>query len=189
MYIYTIKNLVNGKMYVGQTVQANAKMRWYAHLGYARKGHKSHLYDSIRKHGVEKFLWEIVDQANTVEELNELETVWADKLRAQGIILYNNRETGSNKKHSVESIEKMRKVHTLRHANNVIGGWKRKDGGAMLGKSHPGKGKKRTPGQIKRMKDGQQEMLNSEKGVEYRQKQSENSKRIWAERKALQEVN
>jgi group I intron endonuclease len=136
MHIYTIKNLVNGKMYVGQTIQANAKMRWYAHCDMVRKGKKSHLYDSMRKHGIKKFLWEIVEQADTIEELNELETVWANKLRAQGITLYNNRETGNNKKHSAESIEKMRRVHKLRHATNVIGGWKRRDGGPMKDKMH-----------------------------------------------------
>ena len=123
-------------MYVGQTIQANAKMRWYAHCDMVRKGKKSYLYDSMRKHGIENFLWEVVDQTDTVEKLNELETTWANKLRAQGITLYNNRETGGNKLHSVASIEKMRLVHKLRHANNVIGGWKRRDGGAMKGKMH-----------------------------------------------------
>ena len=123
-------------MYVGQTVQANAKMRWYAHCAMVRKGKKSHLYDSMRKHGIEKFVWEIVAQANNIEELNELETVWANKLKAQGITLYNNRETGGNKKHSAESIMKMKEVHKLRHATNIIGGWKRRDGGAMKGKMH-----------------------------------------------------
>jgi hypothetical protein len=55
MYIYTIKNLVNGKMYVGQTIQSNAKMRWYSHCDMMRKGKKSYLYDSMRKHGIENF--------------------------------------------------------------------------------------------------------------------------------------
>lgn len=189
MYIYTIKNLVNGKMYVGQTIQSNAKMRWYSHCDMMRKGKKSYLYDSMRKYGIENFLWEIVDQGTSVEHLNELETLWADKLRVQGITLYNNRETGGNKKHSAKSIEKMKQVQKLRHATNIIGGWKRRDGGAMLGKSHPGKGKKRTPEQVERIKEGQQNMLNSDKGLEYRRKQSENSKQIWAKRKALREVN
>ena len=53
----------------------------------------------------------------------------------------------------------------------------------MKGKSHPGKGTKRTQEQITRIKAGQQNMLNSEKGLEYRRKQSENSKRMWVERK------
>jgi group I intron endonuclease len=102
----------------------------------ARKGQKSYLYDSMRKHGIENFLWEVVDQATNINQLNDLESVWANKLRDQGITLYNNRETGSNKTHSAESIEKMRQVHKLRHATNVIGGWKRRDGGAMKGKNH-----------------------------------------------------
>lgn len=135
MYIYTIKNLINGKMYVGQTIQANAKMRWYSHLDYARKGKKSHLYDSMRKHGVENFVWKVVDCADTIDQLNDLETAWADRLRAQGKILFNNRQTGGNKRHSAASIEKMRQVHKQRHANNHIGGWKRRDGGPMKGKT------------------------------------------------------
>ena len=34
-----------------------------------------------------------------------------------------------------ESIKKMQEVHKLRHASNNIGGWKRKDGGPMKGKT------------------------------------------------------
>ena len=88
----------------------------------------------MRKQGVSQFEWVVVDSASSISELNDLETAWANKFRNQGITLYNNRETGNNKRHSPESIEKMRKVHTLRHATQHIGGWKRKDGGAMLGK-------------------------------------------------------
>jgi hypothetical protein len=32
----------------------------------------------------------------------------------------------------------------LRHTITKVGGWKRQDGGAMLGESHPGKGKQHT---------------------------------------------
>jgi group I intron endonuclease len=135
MYIYTITNLVNGKMYVGQTIQSNAKMRWYSHCDMVRKGKKSHLYDSMRKYGIDQFDWKVIDVASTINELNNLETLWANKLLTQGTILYNNRETGNNKTHSPESIEKMRQVHKLRHATTIVGGWKRIDGGPMLGKS------------------------------------------------------
>lgn len=170
MNIYTIKNLVNGKMYVGQTVQSNAKMRWYAHLDYARKGRKSYLYDSMRKYGIENFLWEVVDQGTTIEELNKLETAWADKLRDQGITLYNNRETGNNKTHSAESIERMKVAQKLRHATRTVGGWTRRDGGAMKGKAHPGKGTKRTEEQRERIKEGLNNFYSSEKGIEARKK-------------------
>jgi len=136
MYIYKITNLVNGKVYIGQTIQSNPKMRWYAHLNMARKNKKSHLYDSMRKHGIDKFTWEVIDQAITIEELNNLESAWANKFREQGYILYNNRETGNNKTHSQKSIEKMKLVHKLRHATTVVGGWKRIDGGPMKGKKH-----------------------------------------------------
>ena len=136
MYIYKITNNVNNKVYIGQTVQSNVKMRWYSHCDYARKGKKSYLYDSMRKHGIDQFRWEIIDQATTVEELNTKEQQWLEHYRSLGIV-YNNREAGGNKLHSVESIERMRIAHRLRHATTKVGGWKRRDGGSMKDKKQP----------------------------------------------------
>ena len=140
MHIYKITNTVNGKVYIGQTVQSNPKMRWYAHLADARRGKKSYLYDSIRKYGKESFVWEIIDSALTIEELNAKEEYWLNFYREQGAVVYNNREAGKNKTHSPESIERMRAAQKLRHATTKVGGWKRRDGGPMKGKSHPRKG-------------------------------------------------
>jgi group I intron endonuclease len=139
MYIYKITNNVNNKVYIGQTIQSNAKMRWYSHCDYARKGKKSYLYDSMRKHGIDQFHWEIIDQATTLEELNTKEQHWLEHYRSLGIV-YNNREAGGNKRHSIESIERMRVAQKLRHATTKVGGWKRRDGGPMKGKVHPKKG-------------------------------------------------
>ena len=136
MHIYTITNTVNGKIYIGQTVQSNPKMRWYAHLADARRGKKSYLLDSIRKYGDKSFVWKIVDSAESVDDLNAKEEHWLNYYRAQGITVYNNREAGGNKTHSSESIEKMKAAQKLRHATTNVGGWKRRDGGAMKGKTH-----------------------------------------------------
>jgi group I intron endonuclease len=141
MHIYKITNTENGKVYIGQTVQKNPKMRWYAHLADARRGKKSYLLDSIRKYGQSSFLWEIIDTANSIDDLNTKEDYWLNYYRNRGFVVYNNREAGGNKTHSPESIERMRAAQTLRHATKQVGGWKRKDGGPMKGKAHPGKGK------------------------------------------------
>ena len=140
MHIYKITNTVNNKVYIGQTVQANPKMRWYAHLADARRGKKSYLLDSIRKYGPESFAWEIVDTATSVDELNSKEQYWLNYYRNQGITVYNNREAGGNKTHSPASIEKMKAAQKLRHDTTNVGGWKRRDGGPMKGKKHPRKG-------------------------------------------------
>jgi group I intron endonuclease len=144
MKIYKITNLTNNKIYIGQTAQKNPKMRWYGHLADARRGRKSHLYDSIRKYGPESFVWEIIDQCETIEELNDREQHWLDFYR-KSTEVYNCREAGGNKIHSAESIEKMREAQKLAHQrrreNGKDGGWKRADGGPMKGKSHPKKGK------------------------------------------------
>ncbi len=139
MHIYKITNTVNGKIYIGQTVQKNPKMRWYSHLDYARKGVKAHLYDSMRKHGVEKFNWEILQEASNIDELNILENYWENFYRSQGVVLYNNRRTGNNKLHSESSKQKMKEsqksAHARRRAEGKDGGWKRRDGGSMKGKT------------------------------------------------------
>ena len=143
MVVYKITNIVNGKVYIGQTIQNNAKARWYSHQADARAGKKSHLYDSIRKYGIDNFTWEVIEQGSSVDHLNELEAKWLKYYR-QITEVYNNRAAGNNKLHSTESIERMRIAQKLRHQHNPAGGWKRKDGGPMLGKTHPKKGKPST---------------------------------------------
>lgn len=140
MHIYKITNTLNNKVYIGQTVQKNPKMRWYAHLADARRGKKSYLLDSIRKYGQDSFVWEVIDDAVSIEDLNRKEDYWLNYYRDQGIAVYNNREAGGNKRHSPESIERMRVAQKLRHATTNVGGWKRRDGGPMKGKTHPRKG-------------------------------------------------
>lgn len=127
-------------MYIGQTIQSNPKMRWYDHCSRARNGHKSHLYNSMRSYGVDNFVWEVIDSANTLDELNTKEQHWLSEYRKITEV-YNVREAGGNKTHSPESIERMRVAQKLRHATTKVGGWKRIDGGPMKGKTHPKKGK------------------------------------------------
>ena len=142
MHIYKITNLVDGKIYIGQTVQKNPMMRWYGHTACARKGKHSHLYNSMRKYGIENFVWQIIDTANCLDDLNAKEKYWLDFHRAESDV-YNAREAGGNKLHSSKSIEQMRESQKLAHARRRILGtdtWTRRDGGAMKGKSHPRKG-------------------------------------------------
>ena len=139
MIIYKITNIVNGKTYIGQTVQQNPKMRWYDHCAKARKGVNHPLFNAINKYGVENFIWEVVDRATTINQLNLLEEQYVAKYDTinHG---YNIRAAGGNKLHNASSIEKMRQkqrdAHARRRAKGCEGGWKRIDGGPMLGKKH-----------------------------------------------------
>lgn len=137
MHIYKITNLINNKVYIGQTVQKNPKMRWYSHQADASSGKKTHLYDSIRKYGIENFSWEILQKASSLDELNILETYWAEHFSKLGFILYNNRGTGNNKLHSERSKIKMRKAQKAAHERRRIS-----NGGIEKHKTPIHKGKK-----------------------------------------------
>ena len=133
-------------MYIGQTIQKNPKMRWYDHCARTRNGQNNHLYNSMRLYGVENFVWEVIDSASTLEELNLKEQRWLDEYRKITEV-YNLREAGNNKTHSEQSKERMKESQKRAHARRRSNGtdtWTRRDGGPMLGKSHPGKGKRHT---------------------------------------------
>lgn len=121
MKIYKITNLVNNKIYIGQTLQKNPKMRWYGHLSDAKRGKKSHLYDSIRKYGKESFVWEIIEHCSSLEELNAREQYWLEYYRSLTEV-YNCREAGGNKTHRAESIEKMKVAQRAAHARRRMQG-------------------------------------------------------------------
>ena len=68
MIIYKITNLINGKVYIGQTTRT-LEERMNEHY------RKSDIVvdKAIQKYGRENFSTEVVDDADSIEELNEKE--------------------------------------------------------------------------------------------------------------------
>lgn len=86
--IYLIKNIVNNKIYIGQST--DIRRRWLEHLrsGQPEKyGVKSErdcnapIHKAIQKYGVEKFLITILEECPR-EQLNEKEKIWISKLQS-----------------------------------------------------------------------------------------------------------
>ena len=59
-YVYVIRNLINEKVYVGQT--KNFNNRKAGHLAIARHGVLRPLYAAMRKYGVENFTFEVIEE-------------------------------------------------------------------------------------------------------------------------------
>lgn len=77
--IYKVTNIVNNKMYIGQTVR-DLKNRKNNHLS-AAKLHKynSHFHNALRKYGSDNFDWEIIhDNIDDIDFLNRLELFYID---------------------------------------------------------------------------------------------------------------
>lgn len=76
-YIYKITNNVNGKIYIGKTI--NLEDRWYKHKYLAMKGINRHLYSAMRKYGIDNFSFEVIEQCDD-NILNDREKYWIDTL-------------------------------------------------------------------------------------------------------------
>jgi group I intron endonuclease len=70
--IYLIRNLVNGKGYVGQT-RSSLKVRIQAHLQRTIRGSDLPIHSAIRKYGLENFTVLEVVSCEDLNHLNELE--------------------------------------------------------------------------------------------------------------------
>lgn len=143
MYIYKFTHIDTGRCYIGQTIQKPEKRKW-EHICDTRDSNKTyHFHNALRKYGVNSFIFEIIDKALSLEELNKLEEFYIDKFNSinNG---FNIRRGGNNKTHNIESIKRMREsqkaAHARRRREGRDGGWIRRDGGAMKGKSHSNKG-------------------------------------------------
>ena len=53
-YIYKITNLINNKLYIGQT-KKTIEERFKAHIKVARQHKNRYLYDAMNKYGYENF--------------------------------------------------------------------------------------------------------------------------------------
>lgn len=79
--IYLITNLINNKVYVGQTVQPVSR-RWSRHRLDASKGKDIRFYRAIRKYGPQTFNVQELAVIETAEQANNFEKCWIVLLRA-----------------------------------------------------------------------------------------------------------
>ena len=83
--IYRITNKINGKCYIGQSV--NIKQRWKNHRKDAfwpqSQAYDYPLYQAMRKYGIDIFLFEILEEC-LPEQLNERECFYIKKYRSYG---------------------------------------------------------------------------------------------------------
>lgn len=76
MWIYKITNIQNNKVYIGQSIRP-IEERFQRHLNDALHNIiDTHFARAIRKYGKENFIIQVIDQANSQEELNNKERFW-----------------------------------------------------------------------------------------------------------------
>ena len=134
MLIYKITNLVNGKVYIGQT-SGTILHRWSQHPDKCCQK----LYNAIMKYGKSNFKIEEIDISETQEELNNKEKYWI-KFYNSMENGYNIQEGGYKGRHSEETKKKISEA--LKGSNNYWYGKKQskemldKRSKALLGKKH-----------------------------------------------------
>lgn len=72
MYIYKITNLLNGKVYIGQT-RRTVEQRYKEHIQCAIRGDGFYLACAMRNYGIDNFKVETIASTDNLERLNELE--------------------------------------------------------------------------------------------------------------------
>jgi group I intron endonuclease len=82
--IYKITNIVNSKIYIGQTIQEKLEKRLTKHIRDARnKTTNSALHNSIRKYGFENFVIELIeDKLTTKIDLDRKEKFWISSTKS-----------------------------------------------------------------------------------------------------------
>jgi group I intron endonuclease len=109
MFVYKVLNKLNGKVYIGQTNRP-IEERWKEHCKPALRG-RSYLSAAIQKYGKDHFDIEILEKANSQEELDKLEF---DLINSNGAMFpngYNLREGGRGGTLSEEAKDKVRKAN------------------------------------------------------------------------------
>lgn len=100
--IYKITNKINGRCYIGQSI--NIKQRWKDHRkdAFWKNDHNYNypLYKAIRKYGIENFSFEVLEECSQ-ELLNEREIYYIQKYNSlhKG---YNQNEGGNHSHHPIK---------------------------------------------------------------------------------------
>lgn len=132
--VYKITNKVTNKIYIGITNQGSGA-RYRHHWYESRIGEPSPIHRSMAKYGEDNFTLEIIDFADTYDELKEKEKYWIKQYNSTDkSIGYNLTEGGDGtfgRKHSEDTKEKIRQKALGRKVSEET---KRKMSETRLGK-------------------------------------------------------
>jgi group I intron endonuclease len=105
--IYKATNIVNQKVYIGQTVQTLDK-RKSQHERMSKNNPKFYFHGAILKYGADNFIWEKVFECTSSDHLNEIETKLISDFNSQDKNFgYNIDIGGKGCKRSLDTIKKM----------------------------------------------------------------------------------
>lgn len=93
VYIYKITNLINGKVYIGQT--NNLKRRWHQYKHASKQSeHCQLITKAIAKYGIDNFKIEKIDEVDSREEANEKEEYYMNLYDSRNLNVGYNIMTG-----------------------------------------------------------------------------------------------
>lgn len=79
MEIYKITNKINNKIYIGKVYNRSTIERFKRHCNDAKPNARSLVDRAIYKYGKENFIVEVIDKANSLDELDNKEKFWISK--------------------------------------------------------------------------------------------------------------
>ena len=178
MLIYKIQNKINGKIYIGQTINSIEK-RFGSHIKAANnKKNNSIIYKAIRKYGVQSFEVSVIDEAKDKETLNEKEKYWIKFYNSMDLAIGYNMAPGGEG----GDLSKYRKYRPHTEETKAVIRARTKEAMAILppekkeklkplkgkfGKDNPNYGRKASPEEIKKLSESHKGLPNPNKGKKF----------------------
>lgn len=79
--IYQIKNLVDGKVYIGGTKNYYSRVKGHIHSAKGKSAHPRKIISALIKYGIENFVFSIIEiTPRDIDILTKREQYWIDKL-------------------------------------------------------------------------------------------------------------
>lgn len=150
-YLYRITNKINGKIYIGQTVQPDK--RWNQHCRDA-KNPTMVIHHAINKYGKENFEFEVIAGCRNWEDANESETLFVKEYNSLVPNGYNVALGGYNAPKSEiwkEAIRKWRNSLSEEEKTEINQKQSKATIQQIAEKGHPALGTKRTPEQVQKL--------------------------------------
>lgn len=139
-HIYKITNLINGKIYIGQSI--NYTKRWKDHIKDSSKiNPPSMIGRAIKKYNVENFSFELIEEAYSALELNFLEELYIKKhksfVRKNGYNLiyydFGNQRLSEETKLKIKSVKSTKEAIKLARIHGGMNRGKKSDKSLYIG--------------------------------------------------------